>query len=185
MRMIKLLSLMVFVGFLASCASSSQLPDDVYGADGKSLYELDQERQRQGGQQQDGVEVLPFDSGSGGLADGLLDDEMMDFVPIIYFEYDQFTISEESQRTLEFYANQLLQNSSTRVVLEGHTDERGTPSYNLALGERRAQAVEEALVLYGVAQDRITTISFGEEAPVAFGHDEDSWSQNRRVELKF
>lgn len=121
-----------------------------------------------------------------GLVGGLLDDEMMgNFFPIVYFGYDQSTLDEASMQTLRYYADQMLKNPRVVVSLEGHTDERGTPSYNLALGERRSQAVAEVLMLYGVAKDRMNLISFGEEQPAVMGHDEEAWSKNRRVELRF
>jgi len=79
----------------------------------------------------------------------------------------------------------LSSNPDVSVVLEGHADERGTREYNLALGERRAKAVEQLLVLQGVGQNQIQVISFGEERPVALGHDEEAWRLNRRVEFLY
>jgi peptidoglycan-associated lipoprotein len=70
------------------------------------------------------------------------------------------------------------------VRLEGHGDERGTPEYNLALGERRAKAISNYLILQGIDRNRIETVSYGEERPAALGQDEDSYQRNRRVELK-
>lgn len=139
------------------------------------------------------VEVLSANEGQAvegqpleGTVAGLLDDETIGtYSPVIYFAYDQFSIDENSMKTLRYYANQMLANPALLVVLEGHTDERGSPSYNLALGEKRSLSAAEAMMLYGVARERITLISFGEEQPVALGHDEDSWTKNRRVELRF
>lgn len=117
---------------------------------------------------------------------GLLDDELIAaFSPVIYFGYDQYTIDDASMETLKHYAQQLLDNPRLLLTLEGHTDERGSPSYNLALGERRAMAAMEAMMLMGVARERITSVSFGEEQPAEFGHEESAWSKNRRVELRF
>ena len=75
-------------------------------------------------------------------------------------------------------------NSNTPVRIEGHADERGTREYNLALGERRAKAVSQYLILQGIDRSRVETISYGEERPAALGEDEASWSRNRRVELQ-
>ena len=83
------------------------------------------------------------------------------------------------------HARLLSGNPEVTVVLEGHADERGTREYNLALGERRAKAVQQLLVLQSVAQSQIQVISFGEERPVALGHDEEAWRLNRRVEILY
>lgn len=99
----------------------------------------------------------------------------------VFFDYDQYNLRDEARRTLEQNARMLLNDTKVNVVLEGHCDERGTVEYNLALGERRAQRVKTFLVEYGVAGERLSTISYGEERPFAFGQEESAWSQNRRV----
>ena len=86
-------------------------------------------------------------------------------------------------RALDVHAKDLKGNGA-RVVLEGHADERGTREYNMALGERRAQAVQRYLVLQGVSQGQLELVSYGEERPSVTGSDEQSWAQNRRVELR-
>lgn len=86
-------------------------------------------------------------------------------------------------RALDVHAKDL-KGSGQRVVLEGHTDERGTREYNMALGERRAKAVQRYLVLQGVSPAQLELVSYGKERPVATGHDEQSWAQNRRVERR-
>ena len=83
------------------------------------------------------------------------------------------------------HAKYLASNASIRVRLEGNTDERGSREYNIGLGERRAQAVRQALLLQGVAESQITTVSYGEERPAVTGHTEEAWSQNRRVEIVY
>ena len=103
----------------------------------------------------------------------------------IYFAFDSSAVDEESRAVVEAHANHLAANKTVKVVFEGHADERGTREYNLALGERRAQAVERMVKLLGVSADRIKVVSFGEEKPLAAGHDEGSWSQNRRVEIVY
>jgi len=102
---------------------------------------------------------------------------------VFYFDFDQSTLSEETRAQLDAQAN-ALRRTSAPVRLEGHADERGTREYNLALGERRANAIKEYLVLQGIDRARIEVVSYGEERPVSVGQDEDSWARNRRVELK-
>lgn len=102
---------------------------------------------------------------------------------VIYFEYDKSDVDAEGMSLLESHGAFLAAYPEVRVVLEGHADERGSREYNIALGERRAQAVRRLLMLQGAADSQIETVSFGEERPVALGHDEDSWWRNRRVEI--
>jgi peptidoglycan-associated lipoprotein len=102
----------------------------------------------------------------------------------IYFDYDKADLKPEAQATLEKKAKFLDGNTSYLVTIEGNCDERGTNEYNLALGERRADAAKNFLSSLGVSADRITTVSYGEEKPVVVGNDESAWSQNRRDEFK-
>ncbi len=99
----------------------------------------------------------------------------------IHFDYDKSDIKGEDRTTLDAIADWLLRNRQSALIIEGHCDERGSSEYNLALGDRRAKAALGYLTAQGVSADRITTISYGEERPVAQGHDEDSWWQNRRA----
>lgn len=101
----------------------------------------------------------------------------------VYFEFDSTTIRREFEARLRAHGEELRDNRNRRVRLEGHADERGSREYNIGLGERRAQEVRRMLLLSGASSAQITTISYGEERPVAIGHDESAWSQNRRVEL--
>jgi len=102
----------------------------------------------------------------------------------IYFDYDKSNIRPEFQPVLEGIGRWLAQLPARQLLIEGHCDERGTDEYNLALGERRALAVRRYLVALGVSTDRLHTISYGEEKPADPGHDESSWSKNRRAEFK-
>ena len=102
----------------------------------------------------------------------------------VYFVFDSSELSGEAQATLDRQAAFLNVNPALVVIVEGHADERGTREYNLALGERRANAVRDYMVANGVPSYRIETISYGEENPVAYGSGESNWQQNRRVELK-
>ncbi len=104
---------------------------------------------------------------------------------VVYFEYDSSLLSPEGQAIAEAHANYLLSNPGVSLVLEGHADERGTREYNLALGEDRAKSVGQFMQAMGVQSGRVRTVSYGEERPVALGHDESAWSLNRRVEILY
>lgn len=102
-----------------------------------------------------------------------------------YFEYNSAELSAEDRDALATHARFMNSRPDVTVVLEGHADERGSREYNLALGERRAKVIERVLTLQGVSPGQIQVISFGEERPDAFGHDEESWRLNRRVKLLY
>jgi peptidoglycan-associated lipoprotein len=102
---------------------------------------------------------------------------------IVYFAYDSSEISPEYVGVVAAHAAYLVKYPTAHVRLEGHTDERGSREYNIGLGERRAQAVRKALMLQGVAESQLTTVSYGEERPAADGSDEAAYAQNRRVEI--
>ncbi len=104
---------------------------------------------------------------------------------IIYFDYDRSDIKPEFNRILEEHAAYLTQNPDIFVRLEGHADERGSREYNLALGEQRARAAKDLLMILGVYKNQLNTLSYGEEQPVIFEHHEKAWQQNRRVELVY
>lgn len=104
---------------------------------------------------------------------------------VVYFDYDSFEVRGEYAATLEANARYLKANSSRKIALEGHTDERGGREYNLALGQKRAEAVRRSLSLMGVSESQMEPVSFGEEKPAALGMDEASYAKNRRVELTY
>lgn len=104
---------------------------------------------------------------------------------IIYFDFDKSDIKPEFASTVTANAQFLTAHPGAKLKLEGNTDERGTREYNIGLGERRAQAVRRALMLQGVAETQLTTVSFGAERPAAEGDDESAWAKNRRVELVY
>jgi len=104
---------------------------------------------------------------------------------IIYFEYDRAEIKPEFVPIVTAHAKYLNANNANKIRLEGHSDERGSREYNIGLGERRAQAVRRALMLQGVTENQITTVSYGEERPAVQGGDESAYSKNRRVELVY
>ena len=102
---------------------------------------------------------------------------------VIYFDFDKSEIKPEFADIVTAHARYLTSHPRLKLKLEGNTDERGTREYNIGLGERRAQAVRRALMLQGVAESQLTTVSFGAERPAVEGDDEAAWAQNRRVEL--
>ena len=104
---------------------------------------------------------------------------------VIYFDFDSFTVKPEYQGLVDQHARFLQANRGRSVALEGHTDERGSREYNLALGQKRAEAVRRALTLVGATDAQIEAVSFGEEKPAAMGASEDAYSQNRRVEIRY
>ncbi len=103
---------------------------------------------------------------------------------MIHFDFDRYTIKDEYKDVLSEKAQLLREWSTVMLKVEGHCDEWGTNEYNLALGERRADAVKEYLIGAGVSADRITTVSFGEEKPLDMGHTKEAWKKNRRAEFK-
>ncbi|MFP6806574.1 MAG: peptidoglycan-associated lipoprotein Pal [Pseudomonadales bacterium] len=104
---------------------------------------------------------------------------------VFYFDYDQAIVKRGGHSELNKHAEVLANDSMLRVRIEGHADERGTREYNLALGERRANAVRAYLVAQGVSRSQVEVISYGEEKPMNAGHSESSWAQNRRVEVVY
>ncbi|MFT4606932.1 MAG: peptidoglycan-associated lipoprotein [Urechidicola sp.] len=104
---------------------------------------------------------------------------------VIYFQFDSAKVSEESLNTLEEHGSFIASNGNVSVRLEGHSDERGSREYNIALGDRRAQSVRRILMFQGASVDQLETISYGEEQPAMSGHTDDAWSKNRRVELVY
>ncbi|WP_180079471.1 peptidoglycan-associated lipoprotein Pal [Acinetobacter sp. YH12058] len=104
---------------------------------------------------------------------------------VVHFDYDSSELSNDDYQTLQAHAQFLMANANSKVALTGHTDERGTREYNMALGERRAKAVESFLITSGVNAGQLEAVSYGKEMPVNPGHDENAWKENRRVEINY
>jgi peptidoglycan-associated lipoprotein len=102
---------------------------------------------------------------------------------VILFDFDSFVVKDEFRNVVDAHGKALVANRQRRVAIEGHTDERGGREYNLALGQRRAEAVGRALVLLGAQDNQIEAVSFGKERPAAQGSNEAAWAQNRRAEI--
>ena len=114
--------------------------------------------------------------GGAAAADGL--------ARIVYFDFDSFVVNEAYRPVVEANARRLVSDKQRRMVVEGHTDERGSREYNLALGQKRAEAVARALELLGASANQVEAVSFGEERPAVQGSNEEAWAKNRRAELK-
>ncbi|CAH2794444.1 MAG: Tol-Pal system peptidoglycan-associated lipoprotein PAL [uncultured Caballeronia sp.] len=103
----------------------------------------------------------------------------------IYFDFDSYAVRDDYQPLLQQHAQYLKSHPDRHVLIQGNTDERGTSEYNLALGQKRAEAVRRAMSLLGVADTQMEAVSLGKEKPQATGHDEASWAQNRRADLVY
>ncbi|CAN7422651.1 peptidoglycan-associated lipoprotein Pal [Caballeronia sp.] len=103
----------------------------------------------------------------------------------IYFDFDSYAVRDDYQPLLQQHAQYLKSHPDRHVLIQGNTDERGTSEYNLALGQKRAEAVRRAMSLLGVADSQMEAVSLGKEKPQATGHDESSWAQNRRADLAY
>ncbi|EJL93355.1 peptidoglycan-associated lipoprotein [Herbaspirillum sp. CF444] len=103
----------------------------------------------------------------------------------IYFDYDSYSVKEEFRSVVEAHAKYLNSHKDRKVIIQGNTDDRGGTEYNLALGQKRAEAVRKALVLLGVSDAQVEAVSFGKEKPKALGSDEAAWAENRRADIAY
>tara|TARA_X000000368_G_scaffold115177_1_gene89803 strand:- start:656 stop:1144 length:489 start_codon:yes stop_codon:yes gene_type:complete len=154
------LNFLVAIIFLSSCSSMNVTEESVYSGDVSTVKASSYES-----------ENINYDS------------KAVFANATVYFDFDKSTLTSKSIQTLKSAVNALNDNSSIQITLSGHADERGTREYNLALGQRRAEAVSDYLILNGVNKNRITVKSYGEEKPAVNGQDEISYSKNRRVEI--
>ena len=162
------------LALLSACSSTGDTKDETAGQ-GASGSATDQGSASASGAQPGGGATLnPLDDPSNILS-----------TRVIYFDFDSSAVKSESMELVQAHAAYLAANPGLRVRLEGHADERGSREYNLGLGERRSQAVERIMVLNAAGANQLENISYGEERPVALGHDENAWWQNRRVEIVY
>ncbi|SDW58960.1 peptidoglycan-associated lipoprotein Pal [Marinobacter mobilis] len=184
----KAFAMALSLGLVAGCSSTGDTGEtgDAYGSD---VSAVDQ----QGGTVYGGAEDAGISAG--GLTDAERDraraaaeqaaEEAKRAITTFYFDFDTSEIKPAARDVLIAHAAFLAANPGQQVRLEGHADERGTKEYNLALGERRANAVQRFLIVNGANRGQIETVSYGEEKPAVMGTDDSSWAQNRRVELIF
>jgi peptidoglycan-associated lipoprotein len=168
----KHLAVAVSLVVMAGCSSTGGTQDgSMAGSEGAGSTN--------GGASSQGMNSGQVGSNSMGMRDGQQDG--IPQVRTIYFDYDRDTIRSEFEPVMAAHAQYLRSHPNANVILQGHTDERGTREYNLALGERRANAVQRFLMVQGVSPSQLEVVSYGEERPAVRGSSEDSYAQNRRV----
>ena len=152
----------------------------------------EQQRRQQGQQQQEQAIVRPLPDGTVGESQlgsdpwaQLKEAESLLSKRSMYYEYNRYDILEEYVPVIEAHAKLLMAHSDLKIIVQGNCDDRGSREYNLALGQRRSDSVRRAMVLLGVNEKQIETVSFGAEKPVAFGQDEESWAKNRRSDIVY
>lgn len=185
MKLTKLVSALMLSGLLAACSPDNVKNDDALGNDNN------QQSSQQGaetaglnaGQNADGTALegatVSYEKAAINDANNVLAEK------VVYFDFDSDQISAANQALIAHHGKYLAANPDMTVRLEGHADERGSREYNVALANRRAQSVRRLVLFQGVAANQVSVISYGEEKPVAMGHDEQSWQLNRRVELVY
>lgn len=179
MRVLPVIVVLIGVLAIAGCAKK---PTTAPEAGAGTAVPSEQGGATTGGDAGGGVgeaSSLPGGEGTGAGAEGMVGADS-----VVYFDFDSSEIRPEYAGVVSAQAQRLGANPSLRVRLEGHTDERGSREYNIALGERRSQAVRRALLLQGVADAQVVTVSYGEERPAMEGGDEGAWAKNRRVEFR-
>lgn len=169
----KIFAVAVLGAFLAGC-SSTPVPDPepvdtTYGNDAGA---------------DTGADTTGADDNTMGGGE-YFDEPVEELGTVIYFEFDSSEVRGQDQDLVAGHAISLNENMDARVRLEGHADERGSREYNIGLGERRAQAVRQMLMIQGVSASQIQTVSFGEERPASMGSSESDYAENRRVEIKY
>ena len=176
----------VLTALLTGCATTDDAIDDA------EMAEIDQAAAAEGRTNGDGADSdgggadASGATGAAGVSGEPLEDPDSPLSDrVIYFEYDSSTLSDDAMALIEAHAEYLADNGDRRMLVEGHTDERGAREYNLALGERRAESVKQALLISGADDGQVETVSYGEESPAVSGSGESVWSQNRRAALVY
>lgn len=174
----RITSALVAAAFIAGCSSGVDLDPSADGKNGAPLSTTDNAANA-GNAGQSGVAGVDLSQSSSDAAGPA------SVSRILYFDYDSYIIKADYQAVIESHARFIKTNPARKVMLEGHTDERGGREYNLALGQKRAEAVSRALGLLGVPSTQMEPVSFGKEKPAMAGYTEDAYAQNRRVELSY
>lgn len=182
----KAFALLLSVGLVAGCSSTGGTSEEG-GEYGSDVAAVDQEGGSTvyGGDDQGGVSSSAMTEEERMEARKQAEQQALREITTFYFDFDTAEIKQEARDVLVAHARFLANNPSQNVRIEGHADERGTKEYNLALGERRANAVQRFLIVNGASRGQLETVSYGEEKPAVMGSSESAWAQNRRVELVF
>jgi peptidoglycan-associated lipoprotein len=180
----KLLLSLAVLGFLAGCASTdTQKSVDV--TEGKPSTAAPVEPTKPPPPTTVTKPLTPPDTRGGDPLDPLNPKSMLNQQRSVFFDYDSFVIKDEYKPMVTAHSRYLVANRAQKITIEGNTDERGSREYNIALGQKRADSVRQVMVLLGVKEDQIETVSFGEEKPRNQGHDEAAFSQNRRSDIRY
>ena len=171
---------LVVATFAAACASTDKKEAPVTDRGGSSTTQPQAGTGATGGSS-----TTRQQPGTGVAGDPLRDPNSPLAKRSVYFDYDSNAVKDEYRGLVQAHSRYLADKRDSRVKIEGNADERGSREYNLALGQRRAEAVKRVMTVLGVSEGRIETTSYGEEKPVATGHDEQSWAQNRRADIKY
>ena len=176
------LVLIIFVGFLTPSCGKKELKSEPVMSEDEARRRAEEEARKREQERKAAIREEELKEGKIGRESERLQSarEMFENEDIL-FEFDSASLSVEAQEILRAKAEWLRENPGARVVIEGHCDERGTNEYNLALGDRRAFSSKSFLVDLGIADSRLTTISYGEEQPIDSRSTEDAWTQNRRA----
>ena len=174
----------LFMGFVAMTLAACQSAPENDGIDDADVVTADESSQTYGAGDRSEVDGM---SGDASMDSDAMRDAAASLLSttVFYFDFDQASIKSEALDSLRAHAQYLNSTPSAVVRLEGHADERGTREYNVALGERRGNALAKYLRLNGVSASQMEVISYGEEKPAAYGHEEQSWAANRRVEVVY
>jgi peptidoglycan-associated lipoprotein len=178
--MIRILAALLIAGMLAACSSTPTQEQEGAKVEDRTATPPPVEPRPAPG----AMTSKPVGPGAVGM-DPLKDPGNILSKRSIYFDYDSNAVKDEFRPVVSAHAKYLGQNGNTRVRIEGNTDERGSREYNLALGQRRADAVKQMMQVLGAAASQIETVSFGEEKPRAQGSSEQSWAENRRADIKY
>lgn len=181
----KAFAVLLTAGLFAGCSSTGETVDE--GAYDSDVAAIDQDGGSTvyGGVDQDGVSSSAMTEEERMAAERQAEQAALRDITTFYFDFDTAEIKPEARDVLVAHAQFLANNPGQQVRLEGHADERGTKEYNLALGERRANAIQRFLIVNGASRGQMETVSYGEEKPAVMGSSESTWAQNRRVELVF
>jgi len=172
MRTISTFALIVSSAVLLAACSSTKLDDKANAP-------------VQNGASNSGADTRAVNTVDAGSTDPLNDPQGVLAKRSVYFDYDSYTVKPEYRTVIENHAKYLVAHKDRKVVIQGNTDDRGGAEYNLALGQKRAEAVRKALVLLGVSDAQVEAVSFGKEKPKALGQDEASYAENRRADIAY